>query len=365
MTSRILVTIATLTFLAACGGGGGGSPTTDAPAPQPPPTADPMPTSQSAFTSDPATTHDALGNAATARPAFGSVTQSSSVNVSGVSTDAAQVTRQGSTVALRVRRQNGGSFSLNTAQHLVEASAVSVSPVTGRAWQDGILFDYTSNSLTVMRGAIDYSSTDVTDWMAGGYWLHVRGDWANAHVSAVEVGAFVDGPEISGPANVPLTGTATYNGIAAGLYGLEAASDVSGVPAGTVELGEYDGVFRARADFGRGTVSASITNIYVDAIAITPDGTVYDASGSSASQLHFGAAPISSNGTFTGTSVTATDPRFSSLRAQGSWGGRFSTIDDASGDPRLLAGTHGGTVTTPGGTEVQFIGAHFGATPDF
>ena len=365
MTNRILVAAVTLTFLAACGGGGGGSPTTDARPPEPPPTSGSMPTSQSAFTTDPATTHDALGNAATARPAFGSVTQSSSVNVSGVSTDAAQVTRQGDTLTLRVRRQNGSSFSLNTAQHLAEVSDVIASPVTGRAWQDGILFDYTSSSLTVMRGAIDYSSTDVTDWMAGGYWLHIRGDWAHADISSVEVGAFVDGPEISGPANVPLTGTATYNGIAAGLYGSVAGTDVPGVPAGTIELGEYDGVFRASADFGSGTVSASITNIYVDAIATTPDGSVYDASGASVSRLNLGTARISSNGTFTSTSVTATDPRFPSLSTQGSWGGRFSIIDDAMGNPRLLAGTHGGTATTPGGTEVEFIGAHFGATPSF
>jgi hypothetical protein len=324
-----------------------------------------MPTSQSAFTADPATTHDALGNAATARPAFGSVTQSSSVNVSGVSTDAAQVTRSGDTYTLRVRRQNGGGFSLNTAQHVVESSTVSVSPVTGRNWVDGLLFDYNASSLTLMRGAIDYSSSSVTDWMAGGYWIHIRGDWERGNVSGVEVGAFVDGPEISRPANVPLSGTASYTGIAAGLYGLEAGMGVPGVQEGTVELGEYDGVFRARADFGSGTVSASVTSIYVDAIAITPDGTVYDASGVSPSQLHFGTASINSNGTFTGTSVTATDPRFLGLRVEGSWGGRFSTIDDATGDPRSLAGTHGGTVTVPGGTQVQFIGAHFGATPSF
>ena len=361
MTSRILVALVTLTILAACGGGGSGNPT----ASQPPPATGTTPTSQSAFTASPGTTHGALGTAATARPAFGSVTQSSSVSVSGVTTDAAQVTRSGDTDTLRVRRRNGSSFSLNTDQHLVEVSDVLVSPVTRRLWQDGYLFDYDANSLTVMRGAIDYSSTDVTDWLAGGYWLHVQGDYANDNITGVEIGAFIDGPEISRPANVPISGTATYNGIAAGLYGSRAGTDVPGVQTGTFEMGEYDGAFRARADFGRGTVSASITNIYVEAVAITPDGTVYDASGPSDSQLHFGSAPINSNGTFTGTSVTATDPRFSSLRAEGSWGGRFSTIDDATGDPRLLAGTHGGTVTTPGGTQVQFIGAHFGATPSF
>ncbi len=364
MITRYAAAFAAVLVLAACGGGGGsGSPTDNTGAgPTAPPT---TPTPDTAFRSAAGTGTAAIDNAATARPAFGSVTQSSSVNVSGVSADAAQVTRSGDTFTLRVRRQNGGGFSLNTAQHVVESSAVTVSPVTGRNWVDGLLFDYTANSLTVMRGAIDFSSDDANDYMAGGYWIHIRGDWANAQVSGVEVGAFVDGPEISRPANMPLSGTASYTGIAAGLYGLEAGRGVPGVQEGTIELGEYDGLFQARANFGTNTVSASITGITVDAIAVTPDGTVYDASGASPSQLHFGAASINSNGTFTGTSVTATDPRFSSLSTQGSWGGRFSAIDDATGDPRALAGTHGGVVTTPGGTEVKFIGAHFGATPSF
>ncbi|MCY4003203.1 MAG: hypothetical protein OXF33_05820 [Rhodospirillales bacterium] len=356
------VACVTLLLISACGGGGGGgSPTSTMPT-TPTPSS---PTTDTAFSSNPSTSADAAHQAATATPAFGSVTQSSNVNVSGITTDAAQVTVSGERITLRVRRRDGSGFSLNTVDHLVDSSGVVTSPVTGRSWQSGLLFDYDADSFTVMRGAIDYSSDDITDWMAGGYWLHARGNLDAGIVSAVEVGAFVDSPEISGPANVPVSGTATYNGIAAGLYASQYGSDVPGEQAGTIELGEYSGSFRAVADFSRGTVSGSVSNVVVDGVVTEPNGTVYAGYGPSPVRLELGPTSINSNGTFTGTDVRLIYPGFSFVHNEGSWGGRFSTIDDRAGDPRAVAGTHGGAATTSGGTEIVFTGAQFGATPSF
>ena len=102
-------------------------------------------------------------------------------------------------------------------------------------------------------------------------------------------------------------------------------------------------------------------------LAVTPDGRVSDTSSTSATRLYFDSAPFTSVGTFTSTSVSGTDPRFPSisLNLRGSWGGRFSTIDDRSENPRILAKMHVGVATTPGDIEVEFIGAHVGATSDF
>ena len=374
-----VVACGALLFSAACGGGSG-SPATSMPdnnsTSAPPSSTTPAPSSttpapsssasvDTAFEADTAAASGAANRAATARPAFGSVTQSSSVNVSGVSADAAQVTVQGDVVTLRVRRQNGSSFSLNTADHLFEADT-GISPVTGRSWGGGILLDYDANSLTVMRGAIDYDSTDTSDFMAGGYWMHIRGDWANGQVSGVEIGAFVDGPEISSAASVPVSGTATYNGIASGLYTSEVGTDVAGTPDGTVEIGEYSGSMRMQADFSSGRVSGSIYNMGVDGVGVTPDGTTYSAYGALPGvRLDLGSTPINSNGTFTGTDVTLTSPGLTIVSSEGSWGGRFSTIDDPSGDPRSVAGTHGGSATSAGGSETVFVGAHFGATGNY
>ena len=366
MKIQFIAACAALIILVGCGGGGGESPTSTTSPDNSSGSSPTMASVDTAFGSDPSSTADAAADAATARPAFGSVTQSSNVNVSGVSTDAAQVTLQGETVHIRVRRQDGSSFSLNTADHTVAESDVLVSPVTGRDWGEAILLDYDANSLTVMRGAADYDSSDLTDWMAGGYWMHVRGDWANGNITGVEIGAFVDGPEISSAASVPVSGTATYNGIASGLYASEVGTDVAGTPAGTVEIGEYSGSMQMQADFSSGRVSGSIYNMGVDGVGVTLDGTTYSAYGSLPGvRLDLGSTPINSNGTFTGTDVTLTYPGLTIVSSEGSWGGRFSTIDDPSGDPRSVAGTHGGSATSAGGSETVFVGAHFGATGNY
>ena len=283
------------------------------------------------------------------------------MNVSGVTTDSAQVTVNSDRITLRMRRRDGSGFTLNTVDHLVE-SDTGISPVTGRNWSDGILFDYDANSLTVMRGAVDYA--DLGDWMAGGYWLHVRGDWDSGQVSGIEVGAFVDGPEISRPANMPVSGTATYNGIAAGLAFTTTGTDVP-VPTGTYEALEYSGSFRAVADFGSGTISGTVSNIDGYGYQVYPDGSFAEGYGATPLTLYYGPTPISANGTWSGTTFRAVDPRYTYVTQEGSWGGRFSTIDDRTGDPRLVGGTHGGRIVSSGGTESLFIGAHFGATPNF
>ncbi len=352
------ITALALLLISACVGGGDSAestmPTTPAPS---------GPTLDTAFSANPSLSAEANRQAATATPAFGSVTQSSNVNIAGVTTDAAQVTRQGSTFHLKVLHRDYTAFTLNTDDHLIESDA-GVSPVTGRAWEDGVLVGYNSTALIVMRGAIDYSISDVNDWMAGGYWLNVEGNWRDGQVSGVEVGAFVDGPEISEPANIPVGGNASYSGIASGAYAAEYGTDTDGT-AGTIEIGEYSGSFRAVANFSRGIVSGSVRNVYLDAVVTEPDGTSYPDYGSSPTRLEIGATAINSEGTFNGTDVRLADPRFSFSTNEGSWGGRFSIIDDYAGNPRVIAGTHGGAATTTGGTAIRFIGAHFGATPDF
>ena len=102
-------------------------------------------------------------------------------------------------------------------------------------------------------------------------------------MTAVEVGAFVDGPEISGPANLPATGTATYNGYAGGLAVTRTGNDAwlarNGIPSGVYELFEYPGDFRAVADFGMGMIEASISNIAGYGWQEFPNGTLLEGEG--------------------------------------------------------------------------------------
>ena len=83
-------------------------------------------------------------------------------------------------------------------------------------------------------------------------------------------------------------------------------------------------------------------------------------------RIDLGSTSINSDGSFTGTYVTLT----TSIARQpgtseGYWGGRFSTIDDSTGDPRAVAGTHGVTLTLSGSASVTYVGYHFGAADDF
>ncbi len=198
----------------------------------------------------------------------------------------------------------------------------------------------------------------------GGYWLHIAGNWANGTVSGVEVGAFVDGPELDNDP-VPTSGTATYRGLAGGLFAARFGTDDPNVPAGTHEIGEYNGEFMATADFGAGTVSGSIAVTRVVGIGETPAGQTYDFDNAYEARLILDPASIdAATGTLEGR-VRLVVPGVTVTSQDGSWGSRLSNRNDGNGHPRALAGTHAGAATTTGGSEVAYIGAHFGTTGNF
>ena len=58
--------------------------------------------------------------------------------------------------------------------------------------------------------------------------------------------------------------------------------------------------------------------------------------------------------------MSMSNPYFTVTSTTGSWGGKFSNVQDAAGDPRLVAGTYGGRAVTSGGTESVFVGAYYG-----
>ena len=74
---------------------------------------------------------------------------------------------------------------------------------------------------------------------------------------------------------------------------------------------------------------------------------------------------VNSDGTFRGSGVRLTHPDLNITSTEDTWGGKFSTMEDSMGNPRIVAGTHGGIATTSGGSEAAFIGAFYGATNQF
>ena len=168
----------------------------------------------------------------------------------------------------------------------------------------------------------------------------------SAETSAIdEAGAFADGPEISmsNRPDMPLQGTASYIGLAEGLYGGEDA-------AGT-EVGIFQGDMALTADFAASTIGG----------CVGCNGGVSLEGVASEYLVRLGATPFESNGVFRGTSVTVEHPDLEFVSNSGAWGGMFSNVPDANGDPRLVAGTLGGQAATADGSKAVFVGA-FAAT---
>jgi len=361
--------LAALALLAGCGGGGG-SPTPPGAAAGggsgdgPSPGTFSSSARNAAFTADAGEVVTASQAVAQSNPVFGSVRQSGG-SLSPV-TDVTVTRRQADrTFDIVVVRQDGSRTTLNTGRHLV--ATLPVDAHTGRRAVAGALLDSDATRITAAAGLIDADPNVFGDWLVGGYWLHITGDWEAGTVTGAEVGAFIEGPELT-DTTVPIRGTASYNGLAAGLYAALYGTDAAAA-AGTRELGDYIGDFQATADFAAGTVSGTITNIRVVGIATTPDGRLYAVPlqpGNVRVELESGPIDATNGRIGPGTvRLVSLDPNLPFTSQQGSWGSRLSSEDDGDDNPRALAGTHAGWATTDGGTEVVYIGAHFGTTGDF
>ena len=308
--------------------------------------------------------------AATARPTFGSVTQT--VHQGAI----AEVASDGTTVTVgpgvdipriefTVRRTDESEFSMSTDTDRFEPAS-SVRGMARPAVKTALLY-YDEDEAVYSMVVVDWASDDATDYLAGGYWVYAEGDIYGSHVyTGAEGGAFVDGPEIDGTPEMPMTGTATYRGYAAGAYGGQYADDFAGLPEGTVELGEYEGRIALEVDFADETISGRVSHISIGRYINEPgaDEAYFRQLNNSGYELVLGSTPLSSDGTFTGTDVTVTHPLLA-FSSTGSWGGRFSTVDDSDGNPRRVAGTAGGTGATPGGSTAHFVGMFYADSEQF
>lgn len=288
------------------------------------------------------------GLVSSTRVSFGSVVAAAGADVTGLDTDFS-----GGRATVRVQRRGKADFTLDTANTYADGGlAASLVGASGRVSRSRAVFSSDATSATAGVVAVDWSNADPSDYLAGGYWIRVE-----ASPASLEFGAFVDGPElnINNPPSLPLIGTASYAGAAAGLYATEAGSDIPGVSRGTTEIGEFSGIATLTANFGTGSISGCVG--CVGSIELTPAG---DYTYLTNYRIHLGAAPINrAQGTFQSASVTLSNPDVTISRSSGAWGGQFSNRLSA-GDPRLIAGTFAGQASTPGGSRGVFVGA-FGA----
>ena len=336
----------------------------------PPPVEEPaLPeiTRQDVLTSDPERLLSETGQAAKNRPTFGSVFQTSEP-VSSLTTSF-----DGRRFTVNAQRLNKRPIRIDTADAILDADIDPVVAGLGpnrsaRSWATLDIVETGGNNISATVGivAVEWADGNPNDYLAAGFWLHAEGNILSEQITDAGVGAFVDGPEIdsSNPAILPVSGTATYTGGAGGMYGTVYGTEAvrEGVGIGSVDFGFFAGSASLTADFTAKTIRGCIgcegdvlsTGVFVDSAT----GEVYGYENEpSAVEIRLGATPITSSGAFSGTDVTVRNSLFSIIRQGGNWGGRFSSINDAEGDPRLVAGTFGGEIETAGGTQSAYLGS--------
>ena len=282
-------------------------------------------------------------------------------------------------IRLTVTRSNANPLSLDSQQHsftdTIEKRPLPPSPLRRHHLREWTLFDYTKESTSAATVTVSWHNEDPTDYLAGGYWMHLQGDLATDAITGVELGVFIDGPEFAGTPTLPVMGTATYRGRAAGLYTyfygpMWQALDPR-LTDGLQETGEYSAVITLTADFGASTLQgcfACVENMETTGVTLDAEGnrsTLYTPL--SLGSIKFAPTPILPDGTFTGTglSIVLGDPvigvSLPVTNVQGSWDGQFSSrpATDGSGDPRLVGGTSGVQWDHPDGSRGEFVGYFF------
>ena len=288
---------------------------------------------------------------------FGSVAVYVGTEVTGI-----ESSFDGSRVTAAIRHGSSSPIALDTADtYEDEGRRPSLVDQPGRTSHVRYVFDHTENSATLGLVAVDWASNDPTDYLAGGYWVHL------ASGSSLEAGAFVDGPELSlsDPPDLPVSGTASYEGQSTGLYAYRYGTDDPQAATGSEELGEFTGPATLTADFSGGTIEGCIGcngTVYVSGVTYHRNGqteTFEDHPTAFSGRLEQ-VSIDRSNGTFEGRSISFSHPLATVTQSSGTWGGQFSNRLDSSGNPRLVVGTFSGQASTAGGSQATFLGV-FGA----
>ena len=375
MTAARYALIAGLLFLASCSSGGGGMP---APAdmPEPPATPDPVAQLTALATANQAVTLAATSRAANSLPRFGdSITQSGNRDSGGVSSDVAGTEFGEGQLTATITRQGAGPLALDTATDTLFSYDVPYVPgYTLRTWA---LLSDTDEGALVSYHVVNWNNDDASDYLAAGYWIHLVDETQSLQFTSAEAGVFVDGPELStltAPV-LPEDGQLTFAGPAQGFYvGRYGMNPV--VAEGSTEYGEFSSSILLTADFDEGTIGGCMgcpqagsedggfevsAFFFVDGASGEPGqlpGRVLD------HQIHL-QAPLPMDGTFRngsdgGVNVTLVAGNAELAESSGTWGGKFSNIQDAAGDPRLVAGTVGASFKSSLGGEGAFFGTFVG-----
>ena len=350
---RIMVATAGASILMQAGCSGGGSPAT----------------SQSSIARDSielgggvavtsSDIHESAATAATARAKFGSVTQSS--NVAGeVTTDTANAEFEEGQLRFSVTRADGSVENfVPPSEELDEFDAPDSD--SGRSSQSWTLVGSADgNARSIAFAAANWNQQAAqSDWLVQGVWIRIP-DIESPTPESIEIGTFVDGPEIERDADLSgVGGTATYGAIVSGLYVAEFPDSVSPQESDEPQVGIFNSELRLVADFVANTVSGSIgAENGIEIIEFSDDATPERVS----YRISLDSATINDNGRIESGSVSVRTDLDRTIASSGSWSGRFSSENAESGNPRRVGGTVGTSFRVGSQLDVVLLGSFLGA----
>ncbi len=336
--------------LAACGGGGGPSSPGGV-------TSELNRNQQSTIGQAPTEVSGSASGVADHTPNFGSVTQSTNADADGMTTDRASASYANGKLVVTIER-NGKDDLVLKSEDAYATEQTSASGLAGYTIASYGVWNASPEAHTL--AALYVGSNDgFTNWLAGGYWLHVSDDGAGA---SAEAGAFVDGRNLRNAATLPQSGTATYTGTAAGLSAAKTGTDTS-YEEGSLILAEFLGDATLNANFGTSTIDGRIDVNRVWQVVTNPAGTeIVDTKSDhpASHEIALISTSITSDGRFEG-GVTLDSDELTIASSSGNWGGRFSSVNASDGDPVFAAGTFAGKATSEGNTQIGLVGS-FAAT---
>ena len=274
---------------------------------------------------------------------------------------------QFSTQYLRVylSLQDGRPLTVNTLDD-VESAESFETPIPGHRAQAWRFLKDEKHGTSLAYAAVSWDPDDPADYLMAGWWAY----YPDQHPPDLdpldtEEYSIVDGPEIDPghPPEVPVSGTASYAGLAGGVYAY--------VPGATIEerhfvFDGWEGLATLSADFGEGTVSGCIGCVgdltVRAAVAPASRGDVqHDISDY---EMHLLEQPFGT-GNFDGGATEVRHPNREVALSRGRWGGSLSNKPDVAGNPRLLTGFGASYFEEADGSLGNLFGSFVGLSEDF
>ena len=253
----------------------------------------------------------------------------------------------GNVLTVDLSSPGGGTLRVNTLRDAVETD-VYRPPLPGHSGKSWVLRNFSRDSTSLVYAVASWANDDPADYLAAGWWIHQPG--RDYDPDETEYVIFIDGPEIDAaadPPEMPVSGRARYSGEGGGIFRYAYGSGWGDLE-GSVVLDEYRARMDVVADFASGTLRGClgcVGDIEADRehLAYLLGGDAADTPSPAADyEIRFSPVAYGSGGTFESAfdaaagSVNHPDRRVTASRAF--WGGSFSTVEDADGDPRLIGG---------------------------